>query len=71
MYTNKDMKRMKVQMNESDSIKKGNRNPGRMKLGFILDNGQKNMKEIPFGPRLLYYDLNVQCMNIFIISITP
>lgn len=43
MYTNKDMKRMNVKMNESDSIKKGNRNPGRMKLGFILDNGQKNM----------------------------
>jgi hypothetical protein len=39
MYTNKDMKRMNVKMNESDSIKKGNRNPGRMKLGFILDNG--------------------------------
>lgn len=46
MYTNKDMKRMNVKMNESGSIKKGNRNPGRMKPGFILDNGQKNMRQI-------------------------
>jgi hypothetical protein len=46
MYTNKDMKRMNAKMNESDGIKKENRNPGRMKLGFVLDNGQKNMSQI-------------------------
>jgi hypothetical protein len=53
-------------MNERDGIKKENRNMDRICVGQWTKEYEPN----PFGPRLLYCDPNVQCMNIFIISIT-